>query len=361
VWVLGRENRLAEKLFLNDEHVRAAGDTLVLDGERVPLAKGSAVVTRRHPNADDKAIGWIVNSVPAAFDGLGRKLPHYGRYSYLGFEGAEPVNTIKGEWPTTDSPLSADVREEAKAERLPPLALPADKPLIDLPPTFSQKALADHVAWLASPAREGRGIGTNGLQQAAEYIAEHFKATGLTPAGDNGGWFQAVPIERGPGGKPARGVNVIGLLPGTRPELEGQSALVTAHYDHLGRGWPEAHAEDAGQLHPGADDNASGVAVLLELARVFAAGARPPRSIVFVAFTGEEAGLVGARFYAEHPVFPLEKIIGVVNLDTVGRLGTGKILILGAGTATEWPHIFRGAGFVTGIESTIVSQPQPYM
>jgi Zn-dependent M28 family amino/carboxypeptidase len=151
-------------------------------------------------------------------------------------------------------------------------------------------------------------------------------------------------------------VNVIGVLKGTKTNWDGQAVLVTAHYDHLGRGWPEAHAENAGKLHPGADDNASGVAVLLELARVFASTDRPQRSIVFVAFTGEEAGLVGSRYFVDHPrSVALDKIEGVINLDTVGRLGSGKISVLGAGTATEWPPVFRGIGFVSGIESATVA------
>jgi acetylornithine deacetylase/succinyl-diaminopimelate desuccinylase-like protein len=227
--------------------------------------------------------------------------------------------------------------------------------LAELPSTFSTQALRDHVRWLAAPEREGRGLGTKGLQEAAGYIAQQFQAAGLRPGGENGGWFQTVRIATGPGGHPASGVNVVGYIPGSRGEWQGQSALLTAHYDHLGRGWPDAHAEHAGQVHPGADDNASGVAVLLELARVLGAGAAPPRALVFVAFTAEEADLQGARHFAAQPTpFPADRILGVINLDTVGRLGDGTVSILGAGTASEWPHIFRGASYVTGVPSNSV-------
>jgi hypothetical protein len=164
-------------------------------------------------------------------------------------------------------------------------------------------------------------------------------------------------VEKGPDGKPFETVNVVGVLPGTKVEWKGQSALVTAHYDHLGRGWPDAHKGDEGKAHPGADDNASGVAVLLELARALAAGEKPRRTLVFAAFTAEEEGRLGSKFYAAHPgPYPLDKVIGVVNLDTVGRLGTQKLSILGTGTAAEWPHIFRGAGFVTGVESRNIAE-----
>ena len=147
---------------------------------------------------------------------------------------------------------------------------------------------------------------------------------------------------------------MIGVLPGTKPEWKDQSVLLTAHYDHLGRGWPDVHEGDEGLVHPGADDNASGVAVLLELARSLAAAGSPHRTIVFVAFSGEEAGLLGSRHYAEHPALPLGQAMGVVNLDTVGRLGDGEVSVLASGTASEWPHIFRGASYVTGVESRMI-------
>ena len=147
---------------------------------------------------------------------------------------------------------------------------------------------------------------------------------------------------------------MVGLLPGSNPEWKGQSALLTAHYDHLGRGWPDVHSGDEGQLHPGADDNASGVAVLLELARSLAAAGEPQRTIAFVAFTGEEAGMLGSRHYVEHPSLPLDQVMGVINLDTVGRLGDKKLSVLATGTASEWPHIFRGSSYVTGVESRMI-------
>ena len=103
---------------------------------------------------------------------------------------------------------------------------------------------------------------------------------------------------------------------------------------------------------PRADDNASGVAVLIELARNFAAGAPPERNLVFVAFSAEEAGLLGSRHYAEHPrPAPLKGIVGVINLDSVGRLEDQPISVLATGSAMEWPFVFRGVSAVTGIPS----------
>ena len=154
--------------------------------------------------------------------------------------------------------------------------------------------------------------------------------------------------------------NVIGVLPGTNPALTGQALVVSAHYDHLGFGWPDARAGAKGQLHPGADDNASGVAVMLELARLMA-DAKPDRSIIFAAFAGEEAGLLGSRHYvrmagAPGAPYALSGHIADLNLDTVGHLADGKVTIFGAGSARELPFIFMGAGAVTGVPVQTVTQ-----
>jgi hypothetical protein len=138
--------------------------------------------------------------------------------------------------------------------------------------------------------------------------------------------------------------------------LSEESVVIGAHYDHLGTGWPDAREENKGKIHPGADDNASGVAVLIELTKVLGKNLKLDRSLVFVAFTGEEAERKGSKYYAaSQKQYPAEKCIGMVNLDTVGRLRKGKLLILGAGSAREWAHIFRGAGFVTGVEIEAVT------
>ncbi len=364
VWIAGRANRWAARLFTSGGGMTLTDSAIEVDGEKMALAGHTLVLTARHPQNVEKAIGYLAVDPVAAFPGLGRKLPHYGKYSYLGFEGAEPVNMLKGQWQQTDSPLRVDVRAQAArlgtgaaatGGALPRLApLPADprKALAELPPTFSQKALTDHVAFLADPARQGRGPGSEGHDAAAKYIADRFKAYGLAPGGDNGSYFQSFAMPVGERREPRTVANVVGIIPGTKSEWKDQSVLVTAHYDHLGLGWPDVHKGDEGKVHPGADDNASGVAVMLELANTLARAEKPSRSIVFVAFTGEEAGLLGSAFYVEHGgAFPVGKVIGAINLDTVGRLGDQRLSVIGTGTASEWQHIFRGASFVTGVES----------
>lgn len=359
VWVLGRQNRFAGQI-VDGEAVTATASEFRIDGEPLPAAQHTLVVIRRHPGNVEKAIGLIVSDPLTALPGLGRKLPHYGKYSYLGFEGEEPVNTLKGEWKQSDSPLRVDLRPAAvRSGALPALALPKRSALATLPPAFSAEALASHAEKLSSPAFEGRGIGTRGLELAADYVTQQFKAAGLAPGGDAGTYLQQFPTSHTPDGKPRTIANVIGVLAGRDPAWSSQSVVVSAHYDHLGKGWPDPRRGDEGQVHPGADDNASGVAVLLELARAFAAEGPPRRTIVFIAFTGEDAGLLGSRHYVEHPLFPLKEVMGVINIDSVGRLFSGTLGVLGTGTATEWQHIFNGAGYVTGVPARNIPDSLP--
>ena len=126
-----------------------------------------------------------------------------------------------------------------------------------------------------------------------------------------------------------RAANVIGVLPGRDPTLRGEAVVIGAHYDHLGRGGETSLAPDRyGEIHPGADDNASGVAGVIALAEAFArSGAR--RTLIFVAFDGEEMGLLGSSHYVKNPPWPLEKTYAMINLDGIGRLENDRLYILG--------------------------------
>ncbi|MFQ5635656.1 MAG: M20/M25/M40 family metallo-hydrolase, partial [Gammaproteobacteria bacterium] len=359
-WLFGRNNRLARSLFGSDPtlDLKISPAAVITQGQEIPLQDHSAVLVKRHPDNAARAIGWIFVDPVAAIPGIGGKLPHYGKYSFLGFAGDEPANMVKGEWVATDSPLRVDLRpaEDRTSRPVQRAALPRRVALAEIPPVFSRERLLEHIDYLAADELGGRGLGTPGLETAAAYIAGRFEAAGLAAAGDNDGYRQTFRVDEGEDGKPHEVANIVGMIPGSNTELAGQAVLVTAHYDHLGHGWPDVRAADRGKIYNGADDNASGVSILIELANVLAEEPAPERSIVFVAFTGEEAGLLGSRYYADHPVpVPLEGIIGVVNMDTIGRLEGRDISVFGAGSASEWQHIFRGIGFSAGIGSKSIT------
>jgi hypothetical protein len=141
--------------------------------------------------------------------------------------------------------------------------------------------------------------------------------------------------------------NVIGILPGSEPLLKDQNIVIGAHYDHLGFGHFGARDRSAeGQIHYGADDNGSGTAGLLEVAKSLArSGAKPARTIVFAAFSGEELGILGSRHYVNQPPFPLASTIAMLNLDMVGRLRNSRLTVFGTRSAQELSAVvLRQAG-----------------
>ncbi len=334
VWLLGWENRLLPAVTAS---LAKLGGEVRPDGVRMggtDLARaGHAVVATGSHSADaGETLLWIAADTPAALPGLGRKLPHYHKYSFLGFEGDEPANVLKGRWEVTDSPLTLFLGAGRPARG----SLPARKALAELPAVFDAGRMGGTIARLASPEMEGRVFGSPGAAKAASYISTEMAAAGLAPGGDGGGWFQE--FEAAAGEPPRKGMlrNVIGVLPGTDPGLAAERIVVGAHYD----AW----------VPPGADDNASGVAVMLELARHLAGTLKPLRTIAFAAFDGEEHGRLGSKRYVEAPLAsPSGGVMAMVNLDTVGRLGR-KLIAIGTPSAREWVHILRGAGFVTGVE-----------
>jgi aminopeptidase N len=360
VWVFGAGNKFAPVVA---EALRTYGASLEATGLRTSNATyegagRSLVAGVRHPNIPDSVVFYVAASSEAAANALARKLPHYGKYSWLVFAGDEATNEATGEWPVGDTPLAVNLTPQAR-----PIKLAPRKALAEVKPAFDIDRMKADVEWLAAPAREGRGAGSRGLDAAANYIAERFERLGLSPltpgARGDDRYFQPFNMT-GESGAPLPAKNVIGVLPGANPALNGQALIISAHYDHLGFGWPDARAGAKGQLHPGADDNASGVAVMLELARLMA-DVRPERSVIFAAFAGEEEGLLGARHYvgaAQTPgaQFPLSGHIADLNLDTVGRLADGKVTIFGTGSARELPFIFMGASAVTGIPTQAVAQ-----
>jgi hypothetical protein len=135
----------------------------------------------------------------------------------------------------------------------------------------------------------------------------------------------------------AAAYNVAGILEGSDPVLKNEVVVIGAHYDHLGLGGEGSLATREGEIHHGADDNASGVAGVLELARIFSReGARPKRTLLFVAFSGEEEGLLGSNYFVNHPVIPLAKTVAMINMDMIGRMKENRLIIGGVGTASEW-------------------------
>lgn len=206
--------------------------------------------------------------------------------------------------------------------------------------------LQDQVRWLADPERAGRQPGDDGHDQARDYLIARFTALGLRPGGVDGGYAQPLTVPLGEG-RSAVAANVIGVLEGEDPVLRRQIVVVSAHYDHLGRGPHSQREADRGQIHPGADDNASGVAVLLGAAEELARQPQP-RTVIFVAFTGEEQGAVGSRYFVDHYGARDGQLTANLNLDMVGRLHGQPVQVLSTATSPDWEAVFAVASQSAG-------------
>ncbi len=256
------------------------------------------------------------------------------------------------------------------------LASPLASPLAAQKPT-TPADVRRVLGALAHDSMEGRGSATVGGARAARFIAAEMKKAGLEPLGDSG-YFQRVPVTRDsvtvqPRGttrrnadgtvtttppdpaapirkmerlrvreslaaldtvplerKPAA-VNVVGVIRGSDPTLKDEYILVDAHYDHLGMRGPGVNGDS---IFNGADDDASGVTAVLEIARQINAGAKPKRTIVFAATMGEEVGLLGTNWYIAHPPIPLTQMAANLEIEMIARPdslagGVGKAWLTG--------------------------------
>ncbi len=360
IWIFGTENLYADMIRqgIKDYDAELTNESVRFAKSSFQNNKNSFVIAVRNPRNPASVLVMLSIDDKDAVQGLARKLPHYGKYSYLVFEGTEPTNIEKGEWETVNSPLIALVDRADKSKPTTIFTdLPKRKALANLDPVFSAERMMQTVNYLASPELAGRAPGTVGINKAADYIVEKFKSAGLLPGSDDSTYFQSWDEIVDAQGNKALVSNIIGIIPGTNPDLKDESVIICAHYDHLGLGLQIANKGNEGKIHPGADDNASGIAVMLEMAELLGKTLKPQRTVIFIAFTCEESGLLGSKYYVKNMKrFPAKKVIGVINFDTVGRLGGNKILVLSSNSAREWKFIFMGAGYVTGVESEMVAQ-----
>ena len=249
------------------------------------------------------------------------------------------------------------------------------------PPRFEParpQRVAALLETLAHDSLEGRDTGSRGGNAAARIIAGMLREAGVQPAGDSG-WFQRVPVARQaltlrdgttrrvlrlqsdfaardtfPAADRVDAVNVIGVLPGSDPAARDSAVVVGAHYDHVGIGRPV----NGDSIYNGADDDASGVVAVIEIARILARQRPGPRrTVVLALFTGEERGGFGSRWYLEHPTVPLERTVAQLQIEMIGRPdslagGAGKGWLTGFERSTMG-RMLREAGIA------LVPDPRP--
>ena len=228
---------------------------------------------------------------------------------------------------------------------------------------------------LSDDSLEGRMTATRGSARAAAVIAAEMRRIGLEPAGDSG-FFQRVPValvDAGRGRRPVLlesfaqldtlpaaqrppSVNVVGVLRGADPAVRDSAVLIDAHYDHLGIG----RAVNGDSIYNGADDDASGVVAVLQIARALTSGPRPRRTVIFAATTGEEVGLLGTRWYLRHPVVPVAQMSANLEIEMIGRPdslagGRGRAWLTGFERSTMG-ETFARAGLPIGADKRLDQQ-----
>lgn len=216
----------------------------------------------------------------------------------------------------------------------------------DGPPTDEElfTSLKKDVYFLAADDLGGRAIGTTGEQKAAEYLAQEFEKLGLTPMGTDG-FFQEFTVSKpsnpheeaviGTDGAGVTGRNVVAFL----DKKADKTIVIGAHFDHLGMGGQGSLHRGDSAIHNGADDNASGTAALLALAKIFKYETLKS-NILFIAFSGEENGLWGSNYFVKNPTVDLKTVNYMINMDMVGRLNPEKSLAVhGVGTSPSFPPV----------------------
>ncbi len=198
------------------------------------------------------------------------------------------------------------------------------------------------IIYLASDYLEGRETGKKGEELAAQYITTRFKEIGLKPKGLDNTYHQVFDFNytanpHATSGEEKRGRNIIGFI----DNQAENTVVIGAHFDHIGRGAFGSRYLEGPIIHNGADDNASGVGALLYLAQQLKSSDAKNNNYLFMAFSGEEMGLIGSKYFVKNPTIDLSKVNYMLNMDMVGRLGEDKSFVInGAGTSPSWKETF---------------------
>jgi hypothetical protein len=228
---------------------------------------------------------------------------------------------------------------------------------------ITEALIRRHVNVIADDSMLGRNTPSRGLDMTAMYIAAQFSRLGLKPGGDSGTYIQRFPLGRpgltakpgtSAGFDPMSAPNAVGILPGTDPALRDEYVVVSAHMDHVGVN--SGHGKDS--IWNGADDDASGTSGVLALAEAFAT-APPRRSVIFLAVSGEESGLLGSAYFTTNPPVPIGKMVANLNLDMIGRNWKDSIVVIGQEHSDMGATMLRVAAAHPELGITPMPDPWP--
>lgn len=205
--------------------------------------------------------------------------------------------------------------------------------------TITPEDMYARISLLAADSMGGRDTPSAGLETAAAYLAAEHTRFGLDPAGENGTFYQRYPfvprvVPVGMARQQSMAPNVAAVLRGSDPVLRDEYVILSAHFDHVGTGFPV----NGDSIYNGADDNGSGTSALLEVAEALASmPVAPRRSVIFLHVSGEEHGLLGSRYYSDNPTVPLPAIVANINVDMIGRNSPDSIVVIGKNYSSLGP------------------------
>lgn len=225
--------------------------------------------------------------------------------------------------------------------------------VVNSPLVFGQidsTRILNHIKILSDDSNQGRASGSAGEASAANYIISVFSQLQLRPRGDANTYLQSFPFRRGVHGEGEQGTahNIIAYLDNNAK----YTVIIGAHYDHLGTDGQGSSLDPdpLNKIHNGADDNASGVAGILELARYFCTNATKEKyNFLFLCFSGEELGLIGSKYFTEHSPVNLSSVNYMINLDMIGRMNRQSrvVMVSGTGTSPVWEPLLAKQRNVT--------------
>jgi len=306
----------------------------------------------------------VLEDIPVVFAGYGISAPTYDYDDYAGLDVAGKAVLIFSHEPQEgrgDSRLNGarPIPETTLSSKAAAARSRGARALVVVSDPSHRTDQVDYRTFLADADAEDHGlpvlrarraemaplVGQLGLDQAAAAIDADLIPRSRVLPGTTLDYRQQLAVRR----RTVR--NVVGVLPGASDAKDGQAIVLGGHYDHVGLGGRfSSSPERIGEIHNGADDNASGIAALIEIAREAAANRRRfPRTLVFVAFAGEERGLLGSAHYADHPVVPLADTVAMINLDMIGR-ARGRVEVGGLSTAASLGDEVEAAARAAGID-----------
>jgi len=336
LWIIGRENKFYEIGINSLKELNASLNQkyFSISNETTDISSKTIIFTVQNPKNENNALTFIISD-KKDIKTIMSKIPHYGKYSYIIFD--ENSNSIKsGIWEKENSPLKFTFTNN-KAN----ISIPQEKTLAEIPVKIPKKNIQKHLKYLSNEIKE-RFPKTQGEKKAIKYILSEIKKYNLKSFFKD--YLQEFYFEDNT--KKIKAKNIIAFIEGKTKKDE--YIILSAHYDHL--------KSKNNIFYPGANDNASGVSLLIELAKYYSIKPQE-RSIIFAFFSAEEEGKIGSKYFLNSlEKEKITKINANINFDTIGKLGNNKILIINSSSSQKWKYILRGAGFITQMDYDIVNQ-----